>query len=235
MSDIRKMTVVLGMVAAMSSFAAPVQAKNFLEEWFPFLFEEKESDAKPVEGDTQAPFSTDRAVDTTESKQLGIEYKPHVALESGATLDQPHRQPAQLLEWSSKTLSDALDFDPLKYEEHLVGLDGFMTPYAIESLKAFMAKDNLLAALQTNNLVMRTFVTEPARLLNQGAVQGSYRWLVETPMTISFLPRGTNDYAGIQPKSQKINIRTQLGRVAQGGEDGVMIETLEFLPVPAGK
>ncbi len=108
-----------------------------------------------------------------------------------------------------------------------------MTPYALESFKAFMAKDNLLAALQSNNLVMRTFVTEPARMLNQGAVQGYYRWLVETPVTITFLPRGTKDYSGIQPKSQRINIRTQIGRVVQGGDDGMMIETLEFLPVAA--
>ena len=110
-----------------------------------------------------------------------------------------------------------------------------MTPYAIESFKAFMAKDNLLEALKSNSLTMRVFITEPGRLLNQGAVQGRYRWLIEAPVTISFLPRGTSDYTGIEPKSQRINVRTQVGRVAEDAADGVMIETIEFLPVAATK
>lgn len=240
MSDFKKMAVVMAMAAMMGSYAAPVQAKSFLEEWFPFLFaEDEEPDSKPV-GDgaqmpLQAPFIERGAVNTQESKQLGVDYKPHNALESGVALDQPHRQPAQAEAWASRIVSSALDFDSARYESQLTDISVYMTPYAIESFKAFMAKDNLLAALQSNNLVMRAFVTEPSRLLNQGAVQNRYRWLVETPVTISFLPRGTSDYAGIQPKSQRINVRLQIGRVEQGGDDGMMIETLEFLPVAAAQ
>lgn len=234
MNKFRSMTAVMAMVFAVGSFSAPARAESFLEKLFPFLFEEPHTGPKP-EDTLQAPFIEKGAVDTTESQQIGVEYKPETALESGVSLDQAHRQPVQLLDWSSKVISDSLDFDPLRYDQHLVSLQTQMTPYAIEAFKAFLAKDNLLAALTSNGLVMRAFVTDPARLLNQGAVQGRYRWLVETPVTITFLPRGTMDYAGLQPKSQIINVRTQLGRVAEGGVDGVMIETMEFIPVAAKK
>ncbi len=244
MSNLRKITLVAGLVAAMATFAGSAHAHDilqkkdplqlFLEDWFPFWFEEPDTGPKP-EDTGQAPFIEKGTVDTKESKQLGVDYKPFTALESGASIDQPHRQPAQITEWTTKAISDSLDFDPMRYDAHLESLTATLTPFATESFKTFMAKDSLLEALKTNDLVIRAFVTEPSRLLNQGTVQGRYRWLVETPLTISFLPRGTQDYTGIQPKSQRINVRTQIGRVAEGGVDGMVVETLDFVPVAVPK
>ena len=230
MSNFRILAAVLAVTVAMNLFAAPAHAKGFLEEWFPFLFEEPDTGPKP-EQTRQAPFIAKGAIDTTQSQQLGIEYKPFAALESGIDIAQPHRQPAQITEWATKVVSVCLDMDPAAYATHEKTVARAMTPFALESFKAFMAKDNLLSALQSNDLVMRSFVTEPSRLLNQGTVQGRYRWLVETPVTISFLPRGTESYKDIQPKSQRINVRMQIGRVPEKGLDGMMVETLEFLPV----
>lgn len=249
MSDLKKLAVVMGVVAAMSAYAAPVQAKGLLEQWFPFLFEDEVPDSIPAQDGKMAPFQNTAPV-LGRPAQHGTEYRPADAVDSGTAaakiefaptvdqpnavaLDQPHRQPTQMAAWASKAISDSLDLDPLHYNAHLAGLNTVLTPYAQEAFKAFMAKDNLLEALKGNNLIMRAFVTEPSRVLNQGAVQGRYRWLLETPVTISFMPRGVNDYTGIQPKSQRINVRTQVGRVAEGGSDGVMIETMEFLPVAA--
>ncbi len=246
MSDFRKMAIVMSVVAAMSSYAAPVQAKGLLEQWFPFLFEDEVPDSLPAQGGKMAPFQNTAPI-LGQAAQYGEEYRPADASGAAASvekiefapptdqpsavaLDQAHRQPMQMTAWSSKAVSDALDFDPLRYDAHLAGLNTLMTPYAQEAFKAFMAKDNLLEALKANNLVMRAFVTDPSRVLNQGAIQGRYRWLLETPVTVSFMPRGINDYSGIQPKSQRVNVRTQVGRVAEGGSDGVMIETMEFLP-----
>lgn len=249
MSDFKKTAIVLGVVAAMSAYAAPVQAKNLLEQWFPFLFEEQIPDSIPAQGGKMAPFQNSAPV-LEQPAQQDEEYRPADAVGTGTNaqkvefappadqpsavaLDQAHRQPTQMGVWASKAISDSLDFDPLRYDAHLAGLNTALTPYAQEAFKAFMAKDNLLEALKSNNLVMRAFVTEPSRVLNQGPIQGRFRWLMETPVTISFMPRGVNDYTGIQPKSQRVNVRTQVGRVAEGGSDGVMIETMEFLPVAA--
>jgi|GEM_PF-3221651 hypothetical protein len=251
MTDFRKTAIILAVTAMMGSYAAPVQAKGFLEEWFPFLFEDKAPDSVPAGNGTVAPFQNTAPV-LGEASQHGEEYKPADAVqgtapqqgvaytpqtgaEGAVTLDQPHRQPSQVETWASRVIPDVLDFDSAKYDEHIAGLNKVLTPYAIDAVKTFMAKDNLLAALQSNNLVMRAFVTEPSRLLNQGAVQNRYRWLVETPATITFLPRGTMDYKGIQPKSQRINVRLQIGRVEQGGDEGMIIETIEFIPVAAPK
>lgn len=245
MSDIRKLTVIMGVVAAMSSYAAPVQAKGLLEQWFPFLFTEEIPDSLPAQGGKMAPFQNsaplpqegegyrpaDAVGESADAKK--IEYAPPADQPSAVALDQAHRQPPQMAAWASRAMSDTLDFDPLRYEAHLLDLNTLLTPYAQEAFKAFMAKENLLEALKSNNLVMRAFVTEPGRVLNQGAIQGRYRWLIETPVTISFMPRGISDYEGIQPKSQRINVRVQVGRVAEGGRDGVLIETMEFLPAEA--
>lgn len=238
MTDWKKANNILAMLVSIGLMSAPVCAQTsyaekkpgFIEKLLPFLFEEEDTGPKP-EDTMQAPFIEKGAIDTTPSQQLGIAYKPYEAPENAIALDQAHRQPAQIEQWTGKVISDSLDFDPLRYDSHLQTLNATMTPYAQDAFKSFLAKDNLLEALKANDLVMRAFVTEPAHLLNKGAVQGRYRWLVETPVTISFLPRGTQDYTGIQPKSQRINVRTQIGRVEQGGIDGVIMETLEFVPV----
>lgn len=229
----RSIRMVLMVVAAggflmASAEPAYAQKKSFLEDWFPFLFEEEEAGPKP-EDTLQAPFMEKGAVAT--GSVPGVIYQPQAAIESGIAMDQAHRQPAQVEQWVAGILVDGLDFDPLRYEAHLQTLTGNMTPYAQDAFKAFMAKDSLLAALQSNDLLLRVFISEPGRTLNQGPLQGRYRWLVETPVTITFLPRGLQDYKNVKPKSQALNIRTQIGRVEQGGNDGMMIETLEIIPI----
>lgn len=248
MNKYKNAALLMGAVAALGMSSSPVQAQSLLEKLFPSVFKKDVSDAVPLQGGKLAPFqnsapvlSPDAAGDDeytaadspaqTATRAQKIEYAPPRDTPSTVALDQPHRQPGQMTVWVSKAVSDSLDFDPLRYDAHLTEQALILTPYAQEAFKAFMAKDNLLEALKGNDLIMRAFVTDASRVLNQGAIQGRYRWLMETPVTISFLPRGISDYSGIKPKSQRINVRTQVGRVAQGGDDGVMIETIEFLPV----
>lgn len=224
------MVVAAGSCLLLVPDTAYAQKKSFLEDWFPFLFEEEDTGPKP-EDTLQAPFMEKGAGTSAVTALPGVDYQPQPALESGMALDQAHRQPAQVEQWVEKVLIDGLDFDPLRYEAHLVTLNENMTPYAQEAFKAFMDKDNLLTALKSNDLLMRVFISQPGRTLNQGALQGRYRWLIETPATITFMPRGLLDYKNVKPKSQALTIRTQVGRVEQGGSDGLMIETLEIIPV----
>lgn len=252
MTDFRKIAMITALAVVMGSYAAPVQAQGLMQKLFPFLYEDEVPDSVPAQGGTVAPFYAAPVIGGTAEQgdeyrpadavtgtaaQPGVDYKPEGAIEGGVALDQPHRQPAQVEAWASRMVTDSLNIDPARYEKHITGdsmapgINRYMTPYAIEAFKAFMVKDNLLAALQSNDLQMRTFVTDTSRLLNQGAVQNRYRWLVETPATISFLPRGLTDYRGVQPKTQRLNIRLQVGRVDLGGDDGMMIETIEFIPV----
>lgn len=224
------MVAVAGGCLLLLSDTAHAQKKSFLEDWFPFLFEEEDTGPKP-EDTLQAPFIEKGAGAAAGTVMPGVEYQPQPALESGIALDQAHRQPAQVEQWVASILVDSLDFDPLRYEAHLVTLNQNMTPYAQESFKAFMDKDNLLMALKSNDLLMRVFITQPGRTLNQGALQGRYRWLIETPLTVTYMPRGLQDYKNVKPKIQALTIRTQVGRVEQGGSDGLMIETLEIIPV----
>lgn len=247
MNHYKKAALIMGTVASLGMMAPPAHAQTLLERWFPGLFKKEISDAVPLQGGKVAPFQNSAPV-IDPAQSLGeeyraddgsagtatpapkLEYAPPKDAQSAVDMDQAHRQPGQMTEWVSKAVADALDFDPLTFEAHLKEQSIVLTPYALESLRTFMAKDNLLAALQSNDLVMRAFVTDASRVLNQGAIQGRFRWLLETPVTISFMPRGISDYTNIKPKSQRINVRTQVGRVEQGGDDGVMIETIEFLP-----
>lgn len=222
-------SLVLPLAAMGQDYTPPERRVSFIEKLLPFLFEEEDTGPKP-EDTLQAPFSSS-ATDMSTAGRMGLDYKPSAFEELKVSLDQPHRQPLQVSAWASGAVSEALSVDPLRYESHMQSLGGIMTPYAQAALKAYLEKDRLLEAVKSNSLVMRAFVDEPARVLNQGTLQGRYRWLVETPVTVSFLPRDTIDYETLKPKNRRLQARTQIGRVETGGVDGVIIETIEFVPV----
>ncbi len=185
----------------------------------------------PKDDPVQAPFREPGQIDTPTAERMGLTYKPPVSEETAITIDQPHRTPNKTLEWVATLASRSLNLDPLRYESHIADAATYMTPYAQDELKAYLNKDQLLDAVRSNNLTMRAFVEGPGRILNQGAVQGRYRWLVETPVTVTFLPRDTIDYSEVTPKNRRMKIRTQIGRVPQGGNEGMIIETWDAIPV----
>ncbi len=185
----------------------------------------------PKDDPVQAPFREPGQADTSTAQRMGLTYQPPVSAETATTIDQPHRTPNKTLEWVATFASRSLNLDPLRYESHITDAGTYMTPYAVDALKDYLNKDQLLEAVRSNNLTMRAFVEGPGRILNQGAVQGRYRWLVEMPVTVTFLPRDTIDYSQVTPKNRRLKIRTQVGRVPQGGNEGMLVETWDAIPV----
>jgi hypothetical protein len=85
----------------------------------------------------------------------------------------------------------------------------------LKQYEDWVSETGIMASLQRNGLQLNGFVTETPFLLNEGVVNGRYRWLFEIPVMVSFVPRGTVSYAqerGV--KTQHLLITLQLGRVA---------------------
>lgn len=210
----------------------PVVAASELTTLQKVVYKIVGEDPLPEEDPVQAPFREPGQIsDTSTAQRMGLTYQPPVSEETAITIDQPHRTPNKALEWVAAFASRSLNLDPLRYESHIADASTYMTPYAVDALKEYLNRDQLLEAVRSNNLTMRAFVEGPGRILNQGAVQGRYRWLVETPVTVTFLPRDTIDYSEVTPKNRRMKIRTQVGRVPQGGNEGMLIETWDAIPV----
>ena len=63
--------------------------------------------------------------------------------------------------------------------------------------------------MNQNNLRMQSYVEAP-ELINEGALEGRYRWLYEVPVTISFIPEEASDYRNVKPVNRRYVLKTQL-------------------------
>lgn len=153
-------------------------------------------------------------------------------------LDQPHRSSRDLEDWLQQAMAEALSFDSLNYDVYRTQLlPRGMSASGLDEFNNWVVSNGILNALAANGLQLNAFSMERPFLLNEGVVSGRYRWLYETPVMISFVPRGTKVY---DPKlavdSRRLIITVQIGRVEQSVlEHNVMIETWAVKAAPSPK
>lgn len=140
-------------------------------------------------------------------------------------MDQPHRSAAEMSELLSQAFADAMSFSVSKYDAHLKLLSNGYSPAALSQFDAWMRGSGILDYLKKNNMQMNVSVEEPPFLLNEGAVEGRYRWLFETPVIISFVPEGTKSLKGQTGiDSRRLLITVQLGR----SKNSMLIDQIAF-------
>jgi hypothetical protein len=166
-----------------------------------------------------------------------------------ATLDTPHRSQGEVADFLVHAITEILSMGvdptdksrkkPWTYEDHLQMLSMGLDANALADLGSFMEKSNILQTLQANNLLLRVIVDDQPLLLNKGAVDGSYRWLYEMPVTLSFLTPGVKSYENASTRlNQHVIIRMQVGRVPKKknkgdpGIDEMMIQSFSVKQNP---
>lgn len=196
------------------------KATAFFEDFFRRILKEEES-VNPS-GTLVAPFA-DESVKPLPKDQRYLA----VTEANKVAIDQPHRSDKELGEWLAQAMPQTLSFDAANFESRMAELALGFSPEGLEQFKAWIINSGILTAMQGNSLQLNGFVTEQPFLLNQGLVNGRYRWLFEVPVMISFMPRGTVQYNPQEStQSRHLLITLQLGRVEDSIlEHGVVIES----------
>lgn len=210
----------------------------------------------PVKGPGQTLFSpfNDLPEDSTPHNKVD-ELVPYVGpTDQGSetsALDMPHRSQGEVADFLVHAITEMLSMGvdptdksrkkPWTYEDHLQMLSTGLDANALAQLGGFMEKSNILQILQANNQIMRIIVDDQPLLLNKGAVDGSYRWLYEVPVTLSFLKPGAKSYENAPTDlNQHVIIRMQVGRVPKKrvdhkedpGIDEMMIQSFDVKQNP---
>lgn len=183
---------------------------------FLFLSEKVPEDAPTATG--HAPFA---------APPEGHAFPPEpTAPKNTVPLDKPHRASQDIREWLMVAVSEIMTLDSADIEQETEQeASSYFSQDGLNRYRAFLAESGLLKQLQTGRYAMRGFLKESPLLLNEGAVDGRYRWLYEVPVMVSFLPRGVNDYKNAVPQVQEITLTLQVGRVPATVSDiGVLIE-----------
>ena len=194
------------LVAIICLFAVPAQA-GLLEFLFPSLRDEGYNPSETL----QAPFAEPEQATGEEAKLS----QPEDAI----PLDQPHRASADISEWTVNTVSDLMMFEHVDYKKKLEETKRYFDQGGRGQYDAFLNDTKIIKVLESGKYEVRSYVSDAPLLLNEGAVSGSYRWLYEVPVMVSYLPRGSSTYKNLEPVNQSIVIRLQVGRSADAETD----------------
>lgn len=223
---------IIGLSAAAGYAVTHNGFPDILAMAFPEIFDKDRDKPKPEET-LLAPFATPESLAAHEKaaddNALKIPYEPIHGVNSDKALTEPHRTKDEIATWLLKAISEALNVTGDNYENHLAFLKTGMDDYAIADFQKFMNDSNILATLRANGLKLQVYVEEKPVMLNSGALENRYRWLLETPVTLSFLPRDMTTYKDVSSKDimkEYVIVKTQVGRVADtGSAEGVKIES----------
>ncbi|MBX2834967.1 MAG: DotI/IcmL family type IV secretion protein [Micavibrio sp.] len=151
--------------------------------------------------------------------------------ENESPLEFPHRQPAQLAEIMAILTSQILAFTDVEYQKELEEHQKFFDQGAKTLYAEFLEKRNIPNIMKSGHYTIRSFVEETPIILNSQVLEGRYRWVLDVPVTISYLPRDLDYKKGADATNQRFTVRLQVGRVKDSGNDhGILIETWEIKP-----
>lgn len=169
---------------------------------------------------TQAPFQTDAAAPkTSESALMGL-YDTERS-EDVVPLDKPHRTSEQVASWVEDNITTAMNIDLSKWDTQLKKIRLQFDAYGFQEYQNYLKSSGILDSLQNNKFRLNAIADGPAVLLSEGALSGTYHWLYQMPMMLTYYDQ---DITGLRkgqakPQNRKIMIRVQIGRAASGGND----------------
>lgn len=168
----------------------------------PMVFVE---DKTPKPEDTLvAPFADDAGAKQNANAPLPVNDVP---------LDQPHRTADEIGAWVTTTVSTVLSFDAGDFGKELKGTENYFTPEGLASYLSFLDSSGYRARIVNEGDRMGNFIKEDPFLLNKGAAGGTYHWLFEVPVMVSFLPNGSRDVRTEATRNEELVINVDVVRV----------------------
>lgn len=215
----------LVLFAACFAAVTPAQA-GWLEFFFPSLKKGQYDPAKTM----QAPFALkEEDLKKMADPNAAKEPPPKFVLpENNIPLDQPHRHSSEIAKWLTTAISEVTTFDKGDYRARLDESSKYFTVAGKEQYVKFLNDHNIMKVLESEKYEVRSFVQEDPLFMNEGVVSGTFHWLFQVPITVSYVARGTKDYKNVEPVNQNVILTIEVGRTTKDMHGaGVLIERFE--------
>lgn len=182
----------------------------------------KPAAAAPV---AAAPAGTAAAPAPAAGSPDWLSYNPYSGEESD--LKNPNRTQEEIISWSQQRSTEVLSFSPKNIDTKLTASQKVFTQQGWNDYATYLKESKLTDMVRGQGYSVTTIVNGDTMILNSGSMAGSYHWLVELPLMVTFLY--TSGVDGEEPKAVAggdFKLILQLGRVAaKQGIDGMAIES----------
>jgi hypothetical protein len=146
-------------------------------------------------------------------------------------LDKPHRSTVQVGEWIAEHVTSAMTINPTDFAKQKKQKMVDFEPYAVTEYEGYLSSTSMLQTLQTNTLKMNAILNGEVKLVSEGALNGTYRWLYDVPLLLTFYPSSlaafNKEVAANNFPNQKVTFRVQAGRMAKNKDvssEGLLLE-----------
>lgn len=191
-------------------------ANAFIDFFFPTL--RKDEHAPTADG--RAPFADKNAKPVLPFQEPELhEFKNVIPL------DKPHVQTGEVSDWVVMAVAEALTFDKPAAKESFEATAQHFDDNGRKEYQKFLKVERFLDVLKNRRFVIRSFVQEQPLLLNKGIVNGTYHWLYEVKVMLTFMDRTMDDYKKADPITQEAVVKVQVGRIKDAKNDiGLVID-----------
>ena len=148
-------------------------------------------------------------------------------------LSTQHMTTNELAMKLSDIVAETLSFKKGDFVYTTTSAEKYFTPTGYAQYKEFLNKALFENILASGTLQSAAYAEQEALEITRGVFDGTYKWLFEVPVTISFLPANPDTYrnGGIKPENRRILLRAQFTRVADPADPlAVRIEVWQVLP-----
>lgn len=208
-------------VAGTFAPAQPARADNtILNFLLPWIFGEPELGPQPQDT-LQAPFGQEK-IQVTSKTQAEMQkiFEAEDATELNLNeLNLPHRSPEQIGDWLTTIVTQAMSIEPDTYAEKSKSFLPNFLPYAQQEYQTYLSSNQVLETLRTNNMKVNAFAEGRPSLIQEGVLDGTYRWLFRVPVMLTYYDRSTTTLKGrdhgkaASQQTQRVLINIQVGRV----------------------
>ena len=226
----RVLTALLAVTFCGIIAATPARADDsFLNYMLPWVFGEPEKGPKPQDT-LQAPFGTEKPVIVTKNQaDLQKIFDAERSTQTNMNeLNLPHRSPEQVGEWITSISTQALTIEPSTFDKKSKAYTGFFLPYALQEYQAYLANNQILETLRGNHMRLTAFAESKPILIQEGVLEGTYRWLYRVPIMLTYYDLKTTtlkDGKKAPSQTQRVMVNIQVGRASvKQAAEGMAIE-----------
>ncbi|MEM6781062.1 MAG: DotI/IcmL family type IV secretion protein [Pseudomonadota bacterium] len=155
------------------------------------------------------------------------------AAERTMPLNEANRSYTDLEAWVNIAISEALSFDAIDYYSTLAEMrKNYFTKEAYEQYQESLKKYNIAQYLSESAMSTTVLIEETPALMNEGVVDGRYRWLYDVPVTISYRDKLRRSSDPDLPQNVGVRIRMQIGRIMDENDPmALRVDTWSFTPI----
>lgn len=219
--------VLLGLSLGALTMPSPAQADDsFLNYILPWIFGEPSKGPKP-EDTLQAPFGNEKVKVDASNKLMDIYDAEDAAEHTEGGLALAHRSAEQVGDWVTGIVTQAMTINPETYNDDVKKYTGWFLPYALQEYNAYLGTNQTVETLRSNSMRLTAFAESKPVLVQEGVLEGSYRWLFRVPVMLTYYDLATASLKGRKPMSQtqRVFVNVQVGRIASNKlAEGMAIE-----------